>query len=136
MLSFETWKISLNFAELKLYWIINSDKCNSSKYKYYSSSDISNLRPFWQLNHTTHQLFFFFFRYILYKYFNSLVSWGCRMRRLHFCRRVRHPRPTSVLDMTPNNLMVKLQHYWNFRECRVLHGIAPRSTLTWSGSTW
>ena len=34
-------------------------------------------------------------------------GWGCRIHRLHLCRGVRLP-PTSVLDMTLNNVMVKL----------------------------
>ena len=65
-------------------------------------------------------------------YFNSLlifinlchpnrlcpVSWGCRIHRLHLCRGVR-PRPTSVLDMTLNNLMVRFQQCWSFGECGV-----------------
>ena len=34
------------------------------------------------------------------------VSWGCRM---HLCRGVRPPPPTSVLIMTLNNLMVEFQ---------------------------
>ena len=33
--------------------------------------------------------------------------WGCRIRRLHLYRGV--PPPTSVLNMTLNNLMVRLQ---------------------------
>ena len=36
------------------------------------------------------------------------VGWGCRIHRLLLCRGVRPP-PTSVLDMTLNNLMVKFQ---------------------------
>ena len=50
----------------------------------------------------------------------SLVSWGSRIHRLHFCRGVRHlpPPPTSVLDMTLNNLMVRLQS-WRFEEWEV-----------------
>ena len=28
------------------------------------------------------------------------VGWGCRIHRLHLCRGVRTPPPTSVLDMT------------------------------------
>ena len=36
------------------------------------------------------------------------VGWGCRIHRLHLCTGVRHPHPTTVLDMTLNNLMVKL----------------------------
>ena len=30
------------------------------------------------------------------------------------------PPPTSVLDMTLNNLMVRFQQCWSFGECRVL----------------
>ena len=36
------------------------------------------------------------------------VGWGGRMHRLHFCRGVRSPPPTSVQIMTLNNLMVRL----------------------------
>ena len=38
--------------------------------------------------------------------------------------------PTSVMDMTLNNLMMRFQQYWSFGECGVpLYAIAPRSTL-------
>ena len=46
------------------------------------------------------------------------VSWGWRIHWLHLCRGVRHPL-TSVLDMTLNNLMVRLQQCWSFGECGV-----------------
>ena len=36
------------------------------------------------------------------------VGWGCRISRRHLCKRLIHPL-TSVLDMTLNNLMVRLQ---------------------------
>ena len=36
------------------------------------------------------------------------VGWDCRIHWLHLCRGVR-PLPTSVLDMTLNNLMVRFQ---------------------------
>ena len=39
------------------------------------------------------------------------VGWGCR---IHWQLR---PLRTSVLNMTLNNLMVRFQWYWNFREC-------------------
>ena len=38
----------------------------------------------------------------------SWVSWGYRIHQLHLCRGVR-PSPMCVLDMTQNNLMVRLQ---------------------------
>ena len=41
--------------------------------------------------------------------FNCPVSWGCRIHRLCLCGGVRPPHPTSALDMTPNNLMVRFQ---------------------------
>ena len=45
-------------------------------------------------------------------------GWGCRIHRLHLCRGVRtHPPPTSILDMTLNNLMVRLQDCWTFGKC-------------------
>ena len=46
------------------------------------------------------------------------VSWGCRIHWLHLCREVRHP-PTSILDITLNNLMVRFQQCWSFGECGV-----------------
>ena len=46
------------------------------------------------------------------------VGWGCRIHRLLLCRGVR-PFLTSVLDMTLNNLMVRLQQCWSFGECGV-----------------
>ena len=39
----------------------------------------------------------------------SLISWGCWINRLDICRGVRHPPPTSVIDMTLKNLIVTLQ---------------------------
>ena len=33
---------------------------------------------------------------------------------------VKHPTPTSVLDMTQHNLMVRFQQCWSFGECEVL----------------
>ena len=50
---------------------------------------------------------------------NFPVGWGCRIHWLHFCRGVRHPHLTSVLDMTLNNLMVRFQQCWSFGECGV-----------------
>ena len=47
------------------------------------------------------------------------VSWGCRIHWLPLCRGVWPPPPTSVLDMTLNNLMVRFQQCWNFGECGV-----------------
>ena len=47
---------------------------------------------------------------------NSPVGSGCRIHRLHPCRRVRPP-PMGVLDMTLNNLMVRFQQWGSFREC-------------------
>ena len=45
--------------------------------------------------------------------------------------------PTSALDMTLNNLMVRFQEWWSFGECGLpLIAIAPRSILARSGSTW
>ena len=48
----------------------------------------------------------------------SSADWGCRICRLHPCRKVR-PSPTRVLDMTLNHPMVRFQ-LWSFRECGVL----------------
>ena len=46
------------------------------------------------------------------------VGWGDRIHRLLLCRGVRPP-PTSVLDMTLNNLIVRFQQCWSFGECKV-----------------
>ena len=46
------------------------------------------------------------------------VGWGSRIHRLLLCRGVRTP-PTSVLDMTLNNLMVRFQQCWSLGECGV-----------------
>ena len=51
------------------------------------------------------------------------ISLGCSIHQLHLCREVRPPHThiptTSVLDMTPNNLMVRLQKFWSFGKCDV-----------------
>ena len=47
------------------------------------------------------------------------VSRDCRIHRLRLSREVRPPHPTSVLDMTLNNLMVRFQWCWSFMECKV-----------------
>ena len=47
------------------------------------------------------------------------VGWGCRIHRLLLCSGVRPPPPTSVLDMTLNNLMERFQQCWSFGECGV-----------------
>ena len=47
------------------------------------------------------------------------VGWGCRIHRLLLCRGVRPLPPTSVLDMTINNQIVRLQQCWSFGECGV-----------------
>ena len=48
----------------------------------------------------------------------SPVGWGCSIHRLYLCRGVRPPQPVSILDMTLNYLMVRLQP-WGFGEFRV-----------------
>ena len=45
---------------------------------------------------------------------NDLPSWGCRIHRLHLCSGVRLT-PTSVQDMTLNNLMVRLLELWGMQ---------------------
>ena len=64
------------------------------------------------------------------RYFLCTVYWGCRIHRLHLRRGVRPPPPTSVQDMILNNLMVRFQWWWCFRECGTPHfiAIALRST--------
>ena len=59
-----------------------------------------------------------FYVFIIWFRQNFFSSWGCRIHRLLLCRGVRHP-PTSVLDMTLNNLMVRFQQCWSFGECGV-----------------
>ena len=44
------------------------------------------------------------------------VGWGCRILRQHLCSGVK-PTAVSVLDMTLNDLMVRLQRCWSFGEC-------------------
>ena len=41
--------------------------------------------------------------------FGSPVGWGSRIHRVLLCWEVKSPPPTSVLDITLNNLMVRLQ---------------------------
>ena len=61
------------------------------------------------------------------------VGWDCRIHRLLLCRGVTPP-PTSVLDMTLNNLMVRFQQCWSFGECGVpLH---CHCSQVHSGSEW
>ena len=62
------------------------------------------------------------------------VGWGCRIHRLLLCRGVRPPPPTSVLDMTLNNLMVRFEQCWRFGECGVplhCHRSQVHSDLEW-----
>ena len=40
---------------------------------------------------------------------HGLVGWGCIIHRLHFCKEVKPTSPTSILDMTLNNLIEMLQ---------------------------
>ena len=54
-------------------------------------------------------------RYALYQMVCP-VGWGFRIHWLLLCNGVR-PTPTSVLDITLNNLMVRFQWSWNFGEC-------------------
>ena len=78
-----------------------------------------------------------FFHVILHNTSFCLFGWSCRIHWLHLCRGVRPPRPTSVLDMTLNNLMVRLKWCRSFGNVEHLFiAIAPRSTLAQSGSTW
>ena len=39
----------------------------------------------------------------------SPVNWGCKIHQLHLCRGLRPSPPTSVLHMTLNNLLPRLQ---------------------------
>ena len=48
---------------------------------------------------------------------------GCRTHQLHLCRGVRPPLPTTVGDITPNNLMVRFQWCWS------LGGMQSNSSL-------
>ena len=49
----------------------------------------------------------------------SRLSWGCRIHWLFLSRGAILPQ-ISVLDMTLNNQIVRLQLCWSFGECRVL----------------
>ena len=65
----------------------------------------------------------------------SPLTWGCKIPRLHLCGGVRPPphshTPTSVLNMTVNHLMAKLQP-WKFGDVEnPFIAIAPWSTVTW-----
>ena len=54
--------------------------------------------------------------------FNPLyipVGWGHTIHKLHLCRGGKTP-PTSVLDMTLDNLMVRFQWFWSFGKCGAL----------------
>ena len=51
--------------------------------------------------------FMIYFVCISSQFFLCPVGWGCRIHWLHFCWGVRPP-PTIVMDMTLNNLMVRL----------------------------
>ena len=65
------------------------------------------------------------------------VGWGCRIHQLLLCRGVRPPHThtlKSVLDMTLNNLMERLQWCWSFWECRThlhCHCSQVHSGLEW-----
>ena len=85
----------------------------------------------------------YIFRTFIFIYIGP-VTWDCRINRLHLCREGNLPQwvswwlswlelhntptaslqkgrtsLTSFLDMTLNNLMLMLQWYWSFGECRV-----------------
>ena len=55
----------------------------------------------------------------LHPLYAMILIWGCRISWRHFCSGVRSLPSKSALDMTRNNLMVRLQ-FWSFQECRVL----------------
>ena len=57
------------------------------------------------------------------------IGWGCRIHQLHLYRGVRLPA-TSVLDMILNNIAGALENIEY-----LFIAIAPKSTLTRSGST-
>ena len=64
----------------------------------------------------------------------NIVLWpsqlGCRICQIYLCRRVRSSTSTmSVLDMTLNYLMVRLQS-WSFEECGVPFSLP--SSFDWS----
>ena len=65
------------------------------------------------VNHRTDCCVMLFFLILLLLLLPQLlvipVDWDCRIHRLHLCRRVNVPQQTSDLDMTLNNLMVRLQ---------------------------
>ena len=63
-------------------------------------------------------LYHFYGLYLLFLFILCPVGWSCRIHGMPLCRGVRLP-PTSVLDMTLNNLMVRFQQCWSFGECGV-----------------
>ena len=78
-----------------------------------------------------HSLFFQFSRKV------CLVSWGCRIYWLHLCRGVRLPRhecPGYDTKQSDGEVPVMLELLGNVEHPFIT--IAPRSTLTRSGSTW
>ena len=86
-----------------------------------------------------------FYRYFLCKMFhlftinhtqimNCPVGWGCINNRLHFCRGVSH-HPTSILDMTLNNLVPVMLELWGMRRTLSLR-LLPGPFWPLSGSTW
>ena len=77
--------------------------------------------------HTHKYIYIFIYIYIyMYIYICSFttppkihycqVGWGCRIHWQQLCRGVRPPLPMSALDLTLNNLMVRLQWRWGFGE--------------------
>ena len=86
---------------------------------------------------STISFIYLFFSYIYIRLFICPVGWGCRIHRLHRCRGVRHPPPTSVLDMTLKQSDGEVPAVLEFKNVEYpFIAIAPRSTLARRGSTW
>ena len=67
------------------------------------------------------------------------IAWGCRIHQLHLCRVIRESPSfqTSVLDMTLNNLMVRLSNAGALGNVEYpFIAITSRSTLARNVSTW
>ena len=107
------WLHQLNFCLFLYFW----GWLSSNSY-----SQIGFLYSFllWLLSHKSFVLWLishksFVLWLVSHKSFGP-VGWDDRIYQLHLCK----TPPTSVLDMTLDNLMVRLQQCWCFGECRIL----------------
>ena len=67
--------------------------------------------------------------------FVNPTGWRCKIHRLHLCREVRppHTHTTSVLDMTLNHLMARLQpgRFGEYGVCLYCYGSQIHSDPEW-----